>query len=758
MLLVPCDSLNFPLYLVFINKHCPLLSEIMTTSHNDTFRLAADLVMFTYQNIFLTGKAGTGKTTFLHYIRKHTRKQVIVAAPTGVAAINAGGVTLHSLFQLPFEAFVPDFEGRRKLDYHFRVRKSKVEMFRELELLIIDEVSMLRADTLDAIDVTLKRFRGNSRPFGGVQVLFIGDLFQLPPVVHNDEWEKLKPHYASPFFFDAQVLKNNLPVCVELTKVYRQTEQSFVDILNRIRVNAATPDDFQFLNKRYQPNFQLTRENKYVVLSTHNYRTDRINEDELAKLSGRTEVFHGSVKGEFSDSSLPTEMNLRLKVGAQVMFVKNDSSDKKRYYNGKLAEVTVVKPDSIFVRFEDGEEMEVEPETWQNIRYSMNEAGEIEEQEIGSFSQYPLRLAWAITIHKSQGLTFDRVVIDAGQAFAAGQVYVALSRCTSLDGIVLHSRIEPKAVTSNEDISAFSELIAIPEKIEDLIAQEKPHYCSTSLKRSFEWLPALRLVDSFRELIESKKLPNEEEAMAVAYQIRSAVMTEISVADKFRQQLDEILRVDTSEENRIQILRDRVGKAVAFFKQDFVEKVLRPMENHLASLQHASKVKLYLKNSRKIYEGLFVFISKMDAVYYGETLLSPENPIPIKISSPEKRKFPEKSTSEGTPRPQKGDSAKSTFELFKKMKSLTEVAQARNLTLATIQSHLCEFVVSGEVSIFELVDEAKVKKLLPLVRHLPANASLGAVRQEVGEEFSYGDIKAVLAHVHAIGANKRNES
>ncbi|OJU48709.1 MAG: hypothetical protein BGN96_11460, partial [Bacteroidales bacterium 45-6] len=518
----------------------------MPTSPNDTFRLAADLVMFTSQNIFLTGKAGTGKTTFLHYIRKHTRKQLVVAAPTGVAAINAGGVTLHSLFQLPFEAFVPDFEGRRKLDYHFRVRKSKVEMFRELELLVIDEVSMLRADTLDAIDVTLKRFRGNSRPFGGVQVLFIGDLFQLPPVVHNDEWEKLKPHYASPFFFDAQVLKNNLPVCVELTKVYRQTEQSFVDILNRIRVNAASADDFQYLNKRYQPNFQLTRDNKYVVLSTHNYRADRINEDELAKLSGKTAVFKGSVKGEFSDSSLPTEMNLRLKVGAQVMFVKNDSTDKKRYYNGKLAEVTYLKPEGIYVRFEDGEEMEVESETWRNIRYSMNESNEIEEQEIGSFSQYPLRLAWAITIHKSQGLTFDRVVIDAGQAFAAGQVYVALSRCTSLDGIVLHSRIEAKAVSSNEDISAFSALIALPQKIQEMIAEEKPHYCAASLKRSFEWLPALRLVDSFRELIESKKLPNEEDAMAAAYQMRSAVMGQISVADKFRQQLDDILKMNAA--------------------------------------------------------------------------------------------------------------------------------------------------------------------------------------------------------------------
>jgi hypothetical protein len=720
----------------------------MTTSHNDTFKLAADLVMFTYQNIFLTGKAGTGKTTFLHYIRSHTHKQVVVAAPTGVAAINAGGVTLHSLFQLPFEAFVPDFEGRRKLDYHFRVRKSKVEMFRELELLIIDEVSMLRADTLDAIDLTLRRFRGNSKPFGGVQVLFIGDLFQLPPVVLNDEWERLKPHYASPFFFEAQVLKNNQPVCVELTKVYRQTEQAFVDILNRIRVNAATDEDLQRLNNHYQPNFQLTGKDRYIVLSTHNYRADRINEEELSKLTGKTIVFQGNVKGDFADSSLPAEKDLRLKAGAQVMFVKNDSSEKRRFYNGKLAEITYLKADSIFVRFEDGREMEVEPETWHNIRYSLNaESGEIEEQEIGSFRQYPLRLAWAITIHKSQGLTFDRVVIDAGQAFAAGQVYVALSRCTSLQGIVFYSKIHPKAVSANEDISSFSQLVAAPDKILQMIEMEKPRYCSISLKRSFEWLPALRLVDSFRDLIESKKIPDEDNAMAAAYQMRSAVLDEIGVADKFRQQLDNILSDPADEEVRIKNLQDRVAKAVMFFKQDFSEKVLRPMEVHLSTLQHASRVKLYLKKARQIYDALFAFISKMDQVYYGQILLSPAQSPSLESYQPEhKIRSANSSQREEGSKPQKGDSARLSLSLFLEGKSLAEVAQARNLTLSTIQSHLSEFIASGEISVYSIVDEAKVKKLLPIIGRYPQDVSLNTIRQEAGDEFSYGDIKSVMAH------------
>lgn len=714
---------------------------------NGTFRLASELVMYTSQNIFLTGKAGTGKTTFLHYIRQHTHKQVIVAAPTGVAAINAGGVTLHSLFQLPFEAFVPNFEGKRKLDYHFRVRKSKVEMFRELELLIIDEVSMLRADTLDAIDVTLKRFRGTSKPFGGVQVLFIGDLFQLPPVVHNDEWDNLKAYYRSPFFFDAQVLQNNQLTCVELTKVYRQSEQSFVDILNRIRVNQAISADFDYLNKRYQPNFQITRENRYIVLTTHNYRADRINEEELSKLSGKSEVFTGVVKGDFSDNALPTEMDLRLRVGAQVMFVKNDSSDKKRYYNGKLAEVTSVKKNSINVRFEDGLEMTVEPETWRNVRYTMNEANEIQEEEIGSFSQYPLRLAWAVTIHKSQGLTFDRVVIDAGQAFATGQVYVALSRCTSIEGIVLYSRIDPKAVLSNEDVALFQQNISSLETIQNLIDREKPDYCRASLKRNFEWLPALRLVDAFRQLIESKKLPNEEDAMAVVYQMRSAVMNEISVSDKFRQQLEQILTADMPEESRIQVLQDRVGKAVQFFKQDFYTHVLQLMNGHLASLQHASKVKQYLKNATKIYEGLRSFIAKMDTVYYGEIRLSPDIPSFEKDNVRDHLESSASFTPASSVMPQKGNSARLSLDLYKEGKSLSEVAQTRNLTMSTIYGHLCQFIATGEISIFELVEESKVEKLSVLIRNFPANTTLSKIREGVGDEYSFSDIKAVLSHI-----------
>lgn len=712
--------------------------------HNDIFRLAAELVMYTSQNIFLTGKAGTGKTTFLHYIRQHSHKKVIVAAPTGVAAINAGGVTLHSLFQLPFEAFIPDFEGRRKLDYHFRVRKSKVEMFRELELLIIDEVSMLRSDTLDAIDITLKRFRGNSQPFGGVQLLFIGDLFQLPPVVHEEEWLRLKEYYKTPFFFEARILQNNQPISIELNKVYRQSEQLFVDILNRMRVNQITPQDLANLNRLYQPNFKLSGADKYIVLTTHNYRADRINNEQLERLTAKPIVLKGTVKGDFSDNSLPADKDLRLKVGAQVMFVKNDTQEKKRYYNGKLAEVTFVNTSSVFVRFEDGQEMEVEPETWKNIRYSLTESGDIEEQEIGSFSQYPLRLAWAITIHKSQGLTFDRVVIDAGQAFAAGQVYVAFSRCTSLDGIVLYSRIENQAISSNDEITAFSESSAAPSEIQQIIDREKPDFCRENLKKYFEWMPALKLVDTLRELIESKKLPNEEDAFAMTYQMRHVVMEEMHVADKFRNQLEQILRTPQPEDKLVDILKERVAKAVNYFKNDYCSKILYPFQSHLAELQHASKVKLYLKNAKKIYDSMNAFIARMDVVYYGELLLSPPS---SQHQAPPGQKQEKDSQIAVSGKAKKGDSARLSLNLLKEGKRLTEIAQLRNLSITTIQSHLCEFIESEDVSIYHIVEREKADRLMALMQHIAPDMSITAMRQQLGDEFSYADIKAVLLYL-----------
>jgi ATP-dependent exoDNAse (exonuclease V) alpha subunit len=398
---------------------------------NPLFSTAADFVNNTSRHIFLTGKAGTGKTTFLKYIRQNTRKKCVVVAPTGVAAINAGGVTMHSFFQLPLGPFLPvthRLSGEGVTDQYtlfknIRVSDDKREIFRDLELLIIDEISMVRCDMLDATDAILRYFRKMpNTPFGGVQVLYIGDLFQLPPVMPDAQWSLLREYYESPFFFHSKAVQQAPPVYIELKKIYRQSQQTFIDILNRIRNAQATRQDLATLNNRMtaQPQEGV----KYVTLTTHNVKADKINFEELAKLPGRSYEFKGVVEGDFPDKTLPTDPVLQLKEGAQVMFIRNDKNEDRRFFNGKLATVSRIDDDGIrVVLAESDEELLLEQETWNNIRYSYNQQEEsIDEEKLGSFTQYPIRLAWAITIHKSQGLTFQNAIIDAGDAPGSSQV------------------------------------------------------------------------------------------------------------------------------------------------------------------------------------------------------------------------------------------------------------------------------------------------------------------------------------------------
>ena len=413
-----------------------------TDDQNKIFKLAYGFVNDTNSHIYLTGKAGTGKTTFLRYVKMNCEKNLVVVAPTGVAAINAGGVTMHSFFQLPFNPYIPHAQtgfgmnanvvDKNTLLNNIRFNSQKRKLLEELQLLIIDEVSMLRADMLDAIDTILRSFRRNQRPFGGVQMLFIGDLYQLPPVVTDNDKDLFDQHYTSPFFFHAKVFEQTKPLFVELKKIYRQTEETFIDLLNKVRHNRLEYDDFELLNERYKPNFK-GEANQYITLTSHNFKADKINELELNVLNARIHEFKGEIKNDFGEKQLPTEMILRLKEGAQVMFIKNDSSPEKKYYNGKIVIIHKINNDEITVKFPDkGELLVLEKETWDNVSYELNtEKNEIEEKILGQFIQYPLRLAWAITIHKSQGLTFEKAIIDAGYSFAAGQVYVALSRCTS---------------------------------------------------------------------------------------------------------------------------------------------------------------------------------------------------------------------------------------------------------------------------------------------------------------------------------------
>lgn len=449
------------------------IDNIELDETNVEFNYAYDFVKHTEKLVYLTGKAGTGKTTFLKYLRENTSKNTVVLAPTGIAAINAGGQTIHSFFQLPFGPFIPNDKRLRiskslndpddtTIYSTFKYREDKRLILEKLELLIIDEISMVRCDTLDVIDKILRVFRRKiSSPFGGVQVVLIGDTFQLPPIADFEQWEILKDHYESPFFFSSNVYINNKPVYIELKKIYRQKEQEFINLLNKIRVDQVTDSELDNLNKKVNPSFSPS-DNNYIIISTTNAIVKQTNAVKLAELNTDLKVFEGEIVGSFPKDGkgnyvLPTEANLHLKVGAQVMILKNDLGEFKRYYNGKIGKVASLYETAIVIEFPDSSKVQIEKASWNSIQYSWNkEKRKIEEKIIGTFIQYPLKLAWAITVHKSQGLTFENVFADLSSAFEDGQVYVALSRCTSYSGLVLKSQIPRSKIRTNSKVIEFA--------------------------------------------------------------------------------------------------------------------------------------------------------------------------------------------------------------------------------------------------------------------------------------------------------------
>jgi hypothetical protein len=584
------------------------MNQFKSDPENTLFQLAANFVNHTNRPIFLTGKAGTGKTTFLKYIRETTLKQTVIAAPTGVAAINAGGVTLHSFFQLPFGPFIPTTQNslenheRGITDQHslfrnIRFFSAKRKLLEEMELLIIDEISMVRADMLDAIDIILRQFRKNlHQPFGGVQVLLIGDLFQLPPVVPDDQWQLLRAHYQSPFFFHAHVIKQDPPVYIELKKIYRQSDEHFINVLNRVRNNEMLNDDFELLNSLYQPNLQSTSEDRYVTLTTHNNKADYINQSALQQLTDPSFTFEATIVGEFPDKSFPTEHHLCLRRGAQVMFVKNEVGELKRYFNGKLAVVTSITQDKIIVELSgSGLKMELEKDTWKNIRYNYNsEKAEIEEEELGSFTQYPLRLAWAITIHKSQGLTFEKAIIDVGHAFAAGQVYVALSRCTSLEGIVLHSKVHPGAIKTDEQVLAFSALECDEAILTNNLNSEQSMAGIDALYKYFDCAKLIEACQYHVKVTKPRKHSEKERSLQLAIQMLQEVSAMQQVAAKFAKQLG-ALTITFRQTGDLGPLADRVNSGVSYFIKKLEAGILQHLVEHRDHLLKTKKTVRYSK-------------------------------------------------------------------------------------------------------------------------------------------------------------------
>lgn len=542
----------------------------MNLQTNPQLELAFDYVRETSTNIFLTGKAGSGKTTFLRQVKADGGKRMAVVAPTGVAAINAGGMTIHSLFQLPFGLHVPD--GHRK-EEHRKFSRQKLNLIRSLDLLVIDEISMVRADLLDAIDDSMRRFRGDSRPFGNVQLLMIGDLHQLPPVVKQEDWETLSRFYETPYFFGSVALKKIDYVSIELKHIYRQSDATFIDLLNKVRDNCLDEATLRRLNSRYVPDFRPPPNESYITLTATNAAALDINTRNLARLSGKSHCFTATIHGDFPASSYPTEQKLEFKPGAQVMFIKNDLQPDKRYYNGKIGRITNISNEAIFVRCEgDSHDIQVVPDEWKNVKYSLNETTkEIEEQELGTFIQYPLKLAWAITIHKSQGLTFERAIIDAQAAFAHGQVYVALSRCKSFEGIVLRSRIDYSSVKTDPVVKHYSAEAERNAPSENQVQQAKRQYQQSLIADLFSFQSIEQSLSRLRRTYqEHQSQLGAEAGQQVGGLARLAHETLTSVADKFHPQLLAYFHDEGMPEAN-PILRQRIVKAAGYFTEKIAE-------------------------------------------------------------------------------------------------------------------------------------------------------------------------------------------
>ncbi|WKD85670.1 ATP-dependent DNA helicase RecQ [Polaribacter huanghezhanensis] len=570
-------------------------------SKNQELELALDFIEKTDRNLFITGKAGTGKTTFLHQIKNESLKRMVVVAPTGVAAINAKGVTIHSFFQMPFGPILPN-QIANTSNQQRKFSRTKIDIIKSLDLIIIDEISMVRADLLDGIDQVMRRYKNRNKVFGGAQVLMIGDLQQLAPVVKPNEWSLLQQHYKTVYFFSSKAYQEANVVSIELKHIYRQKNEDFIKILNEIRNDVLSDESAQTLNERYNPTFSPKKDAGFITLTTHNNRANAINNLELEKLKTKTFFFKADVSGKFNENSFPNDEKLALKVGAQVMFIKNDSSQEKRYYNGKIGIVTDISKETVTVQCaNETDEIVTEKETWENINYAINEeTKEIKEDITGSFSQIPLRLAWAITIHKSQGLTFEKAIIDAEASFAHGQTYVALSRCTSLEGIVLKTKISSNAIINDEKVGSFNKSVEENHPDEKILIASEKQFQLNLISELFDYqrflYPTTRLIDIFYKNRTSIKGEVIEHLQMIK---DNGIVSLMKIANGFKIQLKTVSEEAILPENS-SLIQERFTKAVDYFLTQTIKNIVQP----LSKISFSSDNKAVKKDFEKQFDSL----------------------------------------------------------------------------------------------------------------------------------------------------------
>ena len=715
-------------------------------SENEELRQAWDFVEHTGRSIFLTGKAGTGKTTFLHRVVHESTKRSVVVAPTGVAAINAGGVTIHSFFQLPFSPFIPNARIKSKFDFS----KEKRRIIRTLDLLIIDEISMVRSDLLDAIDSVLRRFREPGKPFGGVQLMMIGDLQQLTPVVTAEDETILRGHYDTPYFFGSHALQQIEYVTIELKTVYRQQDEAFINILNHIRDGRPSEAIIEQLNSRCQKDFSPNPQDGYIRLTTHNNLADNYNETELRKLPGTSQSFVAEITGTFPEYAYPTAVTLELKVGAQVMFVKNDTTSERRYYNGRIGHVTAIDDEGVLVRCPgDDRDICVTAQEWENAKYILNkDTREIETQIQGTFSQLPLRLAWAITIHKSQGLTFERAIIDAALSFAPGQVYVALSRCKSLEGMILASPVTMRAVISDQ-------------RVEQYISRQEE-----AAQQSIERLPTLK-EEYFRELLielfDFREILMMEERLCRLF-IEHLTRSHPALTNRHKTVVqylkDELtitalkwtMLIQKTDEQQLheEHFMSRVQRSAAYFFDELekqfqslfvLTKVVEPKNKEVRSrlaevltdTQQATQAKmLLLKNiAEQGFSVPFYLKAKQEAILDA-------------LDDDGKRKRKREAKPE-IPKPKKETTQEKTLRMYREGMKPVQIAKERNLKIQTVIAHLASYIQKGELSVNDFVELEKQKIIREIAYRIGTENGKKAIKELCPSDITYADITLTLA-------------